>query len=54
MWTERVFVFWKCIRINGDFSRQKNWFKPPSTFPSDRSNAVPLLQFFFVCASVVS
>ena len=26
----------------------------PSSFPSDRSKAVPLLQFFFACASVVS
>ena len=24
------------------------------SFPNDRSNTVPLLQFFFLCASVVS
>ena len=38
------------------------WFKPhtrplpliPSRFSTDRSKAVPFLQFFFVCASVTS
>ena len=28
--------------------------KPQSSFPTDRSKAVLLLQFFFVCASVIS
>ena len=26
----------------------------PSSFPNDHSKAIPLLEFFFVCASVVS
>ena len=36
-----------------EVSREFNRFVP-SSFPTDRSNAVPLLQVFFVCASVIS
>ena len=35
-----MFVIWSCIRVKGKVS-------------TDRSKAVPLLQFFFVRASVV-
>ena len=60
MRTEHIFVIWSCIRIKGEVSSEKNWFKSPphpstpSSFPSDPSRAFPLLQDFFVCASVVS
>ena len=43
-------------RVKGEVSREKNWFKPsshaptPSSFPTDRSMAVLLLQFSCVRA----
>ena len=38
-----------------DLREKKNWFKPSSSFCTDRSNAVFLLQFFYVYSvSVVS
>ena len=59
MQTEHMFVIWSCTRIKSDVLWVLNWFKnyptpyTCSSFPTDCSNAVLLLQFFFVCASVV-
>ena len=33
-------------------ARKTGLSTPPRSFPTDRSKAVPLLQFFFVCVSV--
>ena len=51
-------------QLNGGGSRNrlvKNKFysreirvRPPNSFPTDHSKAVPLLQFFFICVAVVS
>ena len=58
-----IFVVKSCIRIKGGVKLgglSPTALTPPphthtqSSFPTDRSEALPLLQFFFVCASVVS
>ena len=41
------------ISDNNQWRINVNSFKPTDSFYTDRSKAVPLLQFFFVCASVV-
>ena len=43
MRTEHMFVIWSYIRIN-----------PTSSFSTDRSKAVPLLQFFYIRALLIS
>ena len=52
-----IFIIWSSIGIKGEVSREKFLASKasvtPNSFPSDRSNVVPLLQFF-VCASVIS
>ena len=61
MRTKYIFVNWSGIRIKGEVSASKIGLSPnpaprpsqPHNFPTDRFTAVPLLQFFFVCASVV-
>ena len=30
--TEHMFVLWSCIRIQGEVSRELNWFKPHSQY----------------------
>ena len=55
---------WSCIRIKGVVSREWNCFKPPppppppspltAVYPTVHSKTVTVLQFFLVCASVVS
>ena len=52
MQPEYIFVLGSCIEI--EVARLYNWFKSYSSLPTDYSKAVPLLQFFFVCTSVVS
>ena len=47
------FVIWCCIRIKGEVSQEQNWFKHSSSFSSEHSQVVSLLQFL-LCASVVS
>ena len=54
MRTEHIFVTWSCIRINDEASSHKNRFNSTSSFSTDYSKAVSLLQFFFVCANVIS
>ena len=54
MRTETIFVIWNCIRIKSGVSREYNWFSPHSSFSTDLSEAIPLLQFYFVGASTVS
>ena len=53
MGNECKFVIWSCIRIRGEVLRDSNWFKPVSSFLTNRSKAVPLVQFFFVRVSAV-
>ena len=49
MRAEHMFVIWSCIRIKGEVTREKKTgLSPTSSFPTDRSKAVPLLQFFFL------
>ena len=33
-------------RINGEFSRDQNWFEPPVVFTTDRFKMVTLRQWF--------
>ena len=47
--SEYVHVIWSCIRTNSEVSHKWNWFKHPSSFSTDRSKAVPLLQFLCPC-----
>ena len=58
MWTEYMFVILSYILIKGEVSRAQIWFNlstlTVSSISSDRSKAVPLLQFFFLCASVAA
>ena len=58
-----MYRIWSCIGIKGEVSRDKKKSLSPPTptlppkhnsFSTDRSKAVPLLQLFFICASVVS
>ena len=51
---QTLFVIWSCIRIKCKVLHGQNWFMPPSSSPTDHPKVVPLLQFFFVSASVVS
>ena len=40
MRTEHIIAIWSYIRNKGDASPEENWFKPPSSIPTARSNAV--------------
>ena len=42
---ERIFVIWSCIRSKDQVSRNYNWKKSLSSFPTGLSKAVPELQF---------
>ena len=43
-----------CLPKRGISGFSRTTVKPPSSFPSDHSKAVPLLQIVFVCASMIS
>ena len=62
MWTEHIFAIWilelhqnhpiPSLRTQPPPHTHTHIHKHPS-FPTDRSKAIPLLQFFFVCVSVM-
>ena len=55
MQTEHIFVIWRCLRIKDEVRTSKPGLRLQKNVSTDlRSMAVPLLQFFFVCASVIS
>ena len=61
MHSKHMFVIWCCIRTKGEVLREKKTDLSPQPYPTssvvfstDLSKAVSLLQFVFVCASVVS
>ena len=53
MRTEHLFEIGAASILSVRFCANKTGFIPTSSFPTDRFKAVLLLQFFFVCASVV-
>ena len=55
MQTEHMFVIWGCNRIKGKFHAgvtDLSISSSHSSFSTDHSTAVPLLQYFFFCALV--
>ena len=48
MHTEHIFVIWSCIRIKGEVSHEKNWFK----FDAVVHLTIPMR--FFCCSSSLS
>ena len=54
MRTKHIFVTGAALELRVRVRASKTGLNPSVMFPTDLSNKVPLLHFFFVCASVVS